>query len=49
MDVSIKLVHQSWGVDCVPPEGQHIAYADCCAVMTGIARELREKFDLSAN
>ena len=49
MDVSIKSVHNSWGVDCMPPENQHIAYADCCILMTKIAAGLRLEYDLASN
>ena len=49
MDVSVRAAHLSWIVDCMPPNGQHIAYADCCNLITKIAAELRLEYRLAPN
>ena len=38
-----------WSIECIPPAGQHLAYAGCCDLMTGEGHELRAKFGLKSN
>jgi hypothetical protein len=49
MDVAVRQLKLSWGVDCIPPSAGRIAYADCCDLITKIAARLRNEFDLSPN
>jgi len=48
MDVSVRATKGgSWIVDSVPPQGQHIAYADCAKRISQIVQYLRAKYDLA--
>ncbi len=49
MSVSVRRTRVSWGIDCVPPTIRKSAHADCCDLLTRIAAELREKYDLAPN
>jgi hypothetical protein len=46
MMVQVRQVRMSWGIDCLPPTTNKEAHADCCALLTRIATELREEYDL---
>jgi len=46
MSVQIRKLRRSWGIDCVPPTTSKAAHIDCCELLTTIASELREDYDL---
>lgn len=47
MSVHIRRIRTGWGIDCLPPTFSKEAYADCCELLTSIARQLREEYDLT--
>ena len=49
MSVHVRRTRASWGIDCVPPTISKSAHADCCDLLTRIAAELREQYDLGPN
>lgn len=48
MSVHVRRVNASWRIDCVLPTTSMTAHSDCCDLLTQIAAELREEFDLQA-
>ena len=49
MDVAVRQLSRSWGIDCIPPSAGRIAYADCFSLIAKIAARLQNEFDLRPN
>ncbi|HEX5278976.1 MAG TPA: hypothetical protein VFW28_02745 [Micropepsaceae bacterium] len=47
MSLQIRRMRTGWGIDCVPPTTSKAAHADCCALLTRIAGELRDEYELT--
>jgi len=49
MSVQVRRTRAGWGIDCVPPTISKSAHTDCCDLLTRIAAELREEYDLASD